>query len=88
MVIIEQPREKMVVTVPAVYEKGTLRLLKPIDLPEQAEVQVTIEAVTKSKPHYPTCSRSLAQLKAITDAIALGGDALEESEALYDADWE
>ncbi|MCK6630301.1 MAG: antitoxin family protein [Anaerolineae bacterium] len=48
----------MVVTVPAVYEKGTLRLLKPIDLPEQAEVQVTIEAVTKSKPHYPTCSLS------------------------------
>lgn len=78
----------MVVTVPAVYENGTLRLLEPLDLPEQAEVQVTIESVTNLKPCYPTHSRSLAQLKAITGAIALGGDALKESEALYDADWE
>jgi len=78
----------MVVTVPAVYENGILRLLEPLDLPEQSEVQVTIESVTKLKPYYPTHSHSLAQLKTLTGAIVLGGDALKESEALYDADWE
>jgi predicted DNA-binding antitoxin AbrB/MazE fold protein len=80
----------MAVTVPAVYEKGILRLLRPVDLPEHAEVQVTImpvegsgQATTKRRFRYPTRPQPFSTLAAITGIISLGGDALEDSEAIY-----
>jgi predicted DNA-binding antitoxin AbrB/MazE fold protein len=84
----------MDVTVPAVYEKGVLRQLRPVDLPENAEVQVTIapleeseRATTKRRFKYPTRPQPFSTLEAITGIVSLGGDALEDTEAFYDADW-
>jgi predicted DNA-binding antitoxin AbrB/MazE fold protein len=81
----------MTVTVPAVYENGVLRLLRPVDLPEHAEVEVTIAPVEESAQtttsrrfRYPTRSRPLGTLGAVSGVVSLGGDALKDSEALYD----
>ena len=80
-------------TVRARYTKGLLKLRKPLKLAEGTEVQVTVtpvEAVPTSRRKrnytYPTRAISWGSLKAITGIISLGGDALEDAEALYDGD--
>ncbi|HJQ38332.1 MAG TPA: antitoxin family protein [Thermoanaerobaculia bacterium] len=39
----------MTIDVDAVYEKGVLRLKQPVDLPQEAEVHVTIQTDTEAK---------------------------------------
>ena len=79
--------------VPAVYEKGVLRLLGPLDLPEHTELTVKVlntpERAPTSRPRaqYPTRPQPLSALKPLIGSMPVGGDALKDSEALYDEDW-
>jgi len=75
------------------YSKGTLKLRTPLKLPEGAEVRVTVRPLEQKrhKTHkrgylYPTRSLPPGTLARITGIVSLGGDALADSEALYDGD--
>ena len=81
--------------VPAVYEKGVLRLLEPLDLPEHTRLTVTVrvsrarEQAHTSRPRaqHPTRPQPLSSLEPLIGVMPAGGDALQDSEALYDQDW-
>ena len=81
--------------VPARYSKGTLKLKKPLHLPDGAEVTVTVTPVkAPTKPRraakrpyqYPNRTVSWKALDALVGIVSLGGDALADSEALYDGE--
>jgi len=77
------------------YTKGMLKLSRPLHLPDGAEVQVMVTPV-EEKPkrrrshkrtyQYPTRTVSWSSLKQLSGVVSLGGDALVDSEALYDSD--
>lgn len=71
----------------AVYEKGHLRLLKPIDLPEGAKVRITIHTEENKDSTSVSPFLSANHLEAILNLVSVGGDALADSEAVYDEDW-
>jgi hypothetical protein len=71
----------------AIYHEGSLQLLEPVDLPEGVELQITIPIrdtieTTSSGPVYPTCPQPPETLSRLCGLIAIGGDALVESEIL------
>ncbi len=76
------------------YSKGTLKLKKPLRLPEGAEVTVTVTPLnmptprrkTRPKLKYPTVALPPSHLRDLVGVVSLGGDALADSEALYDGD--
>ena len=79
----------------AVHHDGVLELLDALDLPEGAEVRLSIrpeQPVGKDNSPaaafvYPTRLVPAERLRALTSVIEAGGDALADSEALYDPDW-
>jgi hypothetical protein len=80
---------------PARYVKGTLRLRARLNLPEGSEVRVTVTTSATPRPRrritrrayrYPTRTVSWTALATLSSAAKLGGDALADSEALYDGD--
>ena len=80
---------------PARYSKGTLKLRKRLRLPDGAEVRVTVvpvKADTRGRRparrgyRYPNRTLPWANLKQLSGIVSLGGDALADSEALYDSD--
>jgi predicted DNA-binding antitoxin AbrB/MazE fold protein len=88
------------VLVKAIYRDGALQLQEPVDLPEGAEVWVELRkephlgtetAALQQPAHspflHPTRPQSPESLARLTGLVAIGGDALAESEALYDVDW-
>jgi hypothetical protein len=86
---------EMTYQVPVIYEKGVLRPLKPLDLPEHTQLTVTV-LTPEHKHHppsatprilYPTRSQPLSVLDPLIGTMPAGGDALKDSEALYDEDW-
>jgi hypothetical protein len=73
----------------AVHHDGTLRLLDPIALPEGAQVSLLIQSISPAvsgKLTFPTRLVSADKLDRLTALVEAGGDALADSEALYDAD--
>ena len=76
------------------YSKGTLKLSRKLRLPEGTEVRVTVVPVTvksvrgkaRSKFRYPNRPLPAKSLKELVGIVSLGGDALADSEALYDGD--
>ena len=76
----------MIAQVQAVYEKGILRLLEPLNLPESTRVTVTVMPETNQRFKSPTRPQPLSQLLSLVGVLPVGGDALAESEALYDED--
>ena len=76
----------------AVHRDGVLELLTPLQLPEGAEVRVIVleESGERSgeadtiELAYPTRTVSAAKLDQLTGLVDFGGDALADSEALYD----
>lgn len=80
--------------VPAIYEKGVLRLLETLDLPEHTRLTVTV-SMPKARQHatlqprfrQPTRSQPLSQLTPLIGKMPAGGNALKDTEALYDEDW-
>ena len=79
------PQQKMV---RAIYHDGTLQLLEPVDLPEGVEVQIALpvhhHVQATQVPAYPTRSHPPETLCRLRGLLAVGGDALSDSEALYD----
>jgi len=75
--------------VPVVYEQGVLRPLEPLDLPEHTKLTVTVSLRRGRKQglHYPTRPQPLSLLDPLIGSMPAGGDALKDSEALYDEDW-
>ena len=80
-------------SVRAVYRAGVLQLLEPLALPDGAEVRVHVEP--SSQPNhlarqeagvYPNNPQPASTLRTLQGVAAVGGDALAESEALYDTD--
>lgn len=79
----------------AVHRHGMLRLLDVLELPEGAEVWLSIESVLPDETEtptpklvHPTRLVPAHKLDALTGLIEVGGDALADSEALYDPDWD
>ena len=73
----------------AVHHDGMLKLLDPIELPEGAHVRLLIQSISpdvSGKLTFPTRLVSAAKLDRLTAFVELGGDALADSEALYDPD--
>ena len=75
------------------YSKGTLKLSHPLRLPDGAEVRVSItplEQKTKRRRSvghryaYPSRPLPARRLMHLAGVVALGGDALTDSETLYD----
>jgi len=64
----------------AIYQKGGLKLLSPLDLPEGTQVNLTVEL-----PQGGVNFVSARELDKITAVLPLGGNALKESETLYDS---
>jgi hypothetical protein len=86
--------------VKAIYQHGVLQLLEPVALPEGVEVwvellvrpQPAMEMLPswQGVPHsrlYPLRPQPPETLARLVGLVAVGGDALADSEALYDADW-
>ncbi len=77
---------------PARYSKGTLKLRRQLSLPEGARVRVTVTLDSQShsrksaKRPYLRPNRSLPpqRLADVAGLVSLGGDALADTEAVYD----
>jgi len=74
----------------AIYHAGTLQLLEPVDLPDGVELQVTLpvvdaRATPTAGPAFPTRPADPDVLRQLGGLIAVGGDALVDSEVLDDA---
>ena len=80
----------------AVYHDGVLRLLDPVQLPNWTEVRLHVQLSTSQKAAtahaplfvYPTRMVPAEKLDRLTGLVEAGGDALADSEALYDPDWD
>ena len=82
-----------VAKVRAVYRKGVLKVLDPLTLPDGTQVQIDIHLpeqmpASEAVVRYPTTLIPVAELDSLTGIVAVGGDALADSEALYDPDWD
>lgn len=66
----------------AIYQKGSLKLLSPLDLPEGTQVDLTVEIAQENIKFLPA-----RELDKMTAVFGLGGNALKESEDLYDTDY-
>lgn len=64
----------------AIYQQGQLNLLSPLDLPEGTQVDLTVEIAQENIKFLPA-----HELDKMTAVIPLGGNALKESEELYDS---
>lgn len=72
----------------AIYHNGRLELREPVNLAEGAEVRVI---VLESLPAKPLATRTVpsfpaSHLLSLAGIVSAGGDALKDSEALYDGD--
>lgn len=75
------------------YSKGILKLTQRLDLPEDAEVQVTVTTVgeavqtrQQTQVTHSTVTLPPGTLSRLDGLVSLGGDALVDGEALYDID--
>lgn len=65
----------------AIYQRGSLKLLSPLDLPEGTQVDLTVEVTQENIKFLPA-----RELDKMTAVFGLGGNTLKESEELYDTD--
>jgi predicted DNA-binding antitoxin AbrB/MazE fold protein len=76
----------------AVHRDGVLELLTPLQLPEGARVSVIVLETPSNEADrpqavelaYPTRLVPADRLDKLTNLVEIGGDALADSEALYD----
>ena len=77
----------MTIDVDAVYENGALRLKQPVDLPENAEVHVTIQTDAEAKTPLGRRLRELRAEIARSGIAPLGWDEIENEVALRRGGW-
>jgi len=68
----------------AVHRDGVLELLDFVELPEGARVKLLVLREDADLA-YPTRVVPAERLDKLTGLVAVGGDALADSEALYDS---
>jgi hypothetical protein len=78
-------------SVRAVYHEGVLTVLDPLSLPDGTQVQLDIHLswqgpTPENSFRYPTILVPASMLDRLIGIIEVGGDALADSEALYDSD--
>lgn len=84
--------ETRTLQVRAVYHDGVFKLLDPLDIDEGTRVRLVVlksEAPEDEAPHkgvYPNKFIPAERLRGLIGLVSIGGDALEDSEALYDSD--
>jgi hypothetical protein len=75
------------------YANGTLKLNRQLRLPDGTEVRVSVTPLPRRTSRglparrrylHPNRPVPLTHLERLAGAISLGGDALKDSEALYD----
>ncbi len=77
----------------AIHHDGVLSLLEPLELPEGALMHLFVVPLAQVDQTlatgfvYPTRLVPAERLDTLTGVVAVGGDALADSEALYDPDW-
>jgi predicted DNA-binding antitoxin AbrB/MazE fold protein len=75
------------IDVDAVYENGVLRLKEPVDLPENAEVHVTIQAGTEAQTPLGRRLRELRSEIMKSGVTPLGWDEIQEEVTLRRGGW-
>jgi hypothetical protein len=68
-------------------------VLDSLTLPDGTQVQIDFHLPEQAPSahdvaRYPTTLIPVAELDSLTGIVATGGDALVDSEALYDPDWD
>jgi len=71
----------MTIDVDAIYENGVLKLKQPVDLPENAEVHVTIRTEAEARTLLGRRLRELRSEILKSRATPLGWDEIEEAVA-------
>ena len=77
----------MTIDVEAIYEDGVLKLKRPLNLPERAQVHVTIEIPDRARTPL---GRRLLEIRseiAKSGVTALGWDEIEEEVAARRGGW-
>jgi len=77
----------MTIDVDAVYENGVLKLKGPVDLPENAEVHVTIQTDAEAKTQLGRRLRELRAEIPKSGIAPLGWDEIETEVALRRGGW-
>lgn len=77
----------MTIDVDAVYENGVLKLKQPVDLPENAEVRVTIQTDTGARTPLGHRLRELRAAIARSGAAPLGWDEIDAEVAARRGGW-
>jgi predicted DNA-binding antitoxin AbrB/MazE fold protein len=85
--IIESRRNVMTIDVDAVYENGILTLKHPVDLPENAEVHVTIQTAAEVRTPLGRRLRELRAEIARSGMAPLGWDEIESEVAVRRGGW-
>jgi hypothetical protein len=75
----------------AIYKAGMFKLLESINLTEGTLVKLNVEAQEDqpkgAQPVFPNCFIPAKKLSPLVGIVSLGGDSLNDSESLYDSDW-
>jgi predicted DNA-binding antitoxin AbrB/MazE fold protein len=77
----------MTIDVDAVYENGVINLKEPVNLPEKAEVHVTIETATPARTPLGRRLRELRSRIVRTGAPVLGWEEIKEEVASRRGGW-
>jgi len=77
----------MTIDVNAVYEDGVLKLKEPLDLPEKAEVHVTIETVAAARTPLGRRLRELRSKIVTSGTPGLSWEEIEEEVASRRGGW-
>jgi predicted DNA-binding antitoxin AbrB/MazE fold protein len=77
----------MTIDVDAVYENGVLRLKEPVDLPENAEVHVTIETAATARTPLGRQLRELRSRIVRSGVPTLSWEEIEEEVASRRGGW-
>jgi predicted DNA-binding antitoxin AbrB/MazE fold protein len=84
---MEAQDDAMTIDVDAVYENGVLKLKEPVDLPEHAEVRVTIQTDTEARTPLGRRLRELRAEIARAGTPPLDWDEIENEVALRRGGW-
>ena len=79
-------------SVNAIYKAGMFKLLESINLTDGTLVKLNVEPqedqTQEAQPVFPNCFIPAEKLSPLVGIVSLGGDSLNDSEALFDSDWD
>ena len=75
------------IAVEAIYEDGVLKLKTPVDLPDKAEVHVTIEAAEKPRTPLGKKLKALREEIIATGSLTLDWEGISQEAASRRGGW-